>query len=44
MIGSVFQYNFDPTLKQASISGLTTEPNLSVTRDGLTLNIKEVHV
>ncbi len=42
LIGSVFQYNFDPTLKQASISGLTTEPNLSVTRDGLTLNIKEV--
>lgn len=41
-IGSVFQYNFDPSLKQASVSGLTTAPNLSVTRDGLTMSIKEV--
>lgn len=42
LIGSVFQYNLDPSLKQASVSGLTTAPNLSVTRDGLTMSIKEV--
>ncbi|MCP3792929.1 DUF4179 domain-containing protein [Paenibacillus sp. CH40] len=42
LIGSVFQYNFDRSLQQASKSGLTTTPHLSVSRDGVTLNIKEV--
>lgn len=41
-IGSVFQYNSDSTLQKASTTGLTTAPNLSVTRDGVTLSIKEV--
>lgn len=41
-IGSVFQYNSDSSLKQASATGLTTLPNLSVTKDGVTLNIKEI--
>ncbi|RED40383.1 DUF4179 domain-containing protein [Paenibacillus sp. VMFN-D1] len=41
-IGSVFQYNSDSTLRQASTTGLTTAPNLSVTKDGVTLSIKEV--
>ncbi|MDQ0494778.1 DUF4179 domain-containing protein [Paenibacillus brasilensis] len=42
LLGSVLQYNFDSSLQLASKSGLTTAPNLSVTRDGVTLNIKEV--
>ncbi|CAH1191111.1 DUF4179 domain-containing protein [Paenibacillus sp. JJ-223] len=41
-IGNVFQYNMDNSLKQASETGLTTLPNLSLTKEGVTLNIKEV--
>ncbi|MEO2205215.1 DUF4179 domain-containing protein [Paenibacillus pabuli] len=41
-IGNVFEYNADSSLKQASTTGLTTLPNLTVTKDGVTLSIKEV--
>jgi len=42
LIGSVFQYNEDSSLQKASTTGLTTAPNLSVTKDGVTLSIIEV--
>ncbi|MGC5772610.1 DUF4179 domain-containing protein [Paenibacillus pabuli] len=41
-IGNIFEYNADSSLKQASTIGLTTLPNLSVTKEGVTLSIKEV--
>ncbi|AIQ39195.1 DUF4179 domain-containing protein [Paenibacillus sp. FSL R7-0297] len=42
VFSSIFKHMEDPGLKLAAEKGLTTSPNMSVTKDGVTLSVTEV--
>lgn len=42
VFSSIFKHTENPGLKLAAEKGLTTSPNMSVTKDGVTLSVTEV--
>lgn len=42
VFGNVFKHTTDPGLKLAAEKGMSTQPNLSVTRDGVTISVTDV--